>query len=357
MKKIRLLAALCLMLLILSACCSPADSATDAESAASAASTEAAAETPESSTQAPIVSDASSGTGFSLEAPEGFTASVVQDAFTFLVSPDAPTDTSSITVEVLARDESALQRTEDEFKTLITGGAVPEENQSPDAPQGSKTYSLILMQQVEVDGWPALLCEYDMAFTGFSSHILRYEVVSGSANYVFTFTDTTEDHHWQDAFFRSAETIHLTHGADGIAADYSGLTRYDLGGGLSIFAEDGMQPHKAEGFTACIGSRNAVILLMADNKQANNLTELDALGYADVLRQNNDLDEFQTNPYGDLYTHFYSTDETGAEYYNMLCIAETEEDFLVLQFACTRENQSLYAKQFALWASSLTQAN
>lgn len=352
MKKIKLTAVFILLLCTLCACGTQADPST--ASSAEATVSEVTAESAAVYTPSP----AAYGSGvvdFSLEPPASFTPSVEQDAFTFLVSPDAPMDTSSITVEKLSRDETALQRTEAEFQTLITGGAVPDQSQSPDAPGGSKGYELIVMQQSDVDGWPALVCEYDMAFTGFSSHILRYEIVANNANYVFTFTDNTENHSWTDSFIRSAKTIHLILDSEEIAVDYSDLTRYNLGNGLSIFAEAGMQHHKADGFTACIGNQNAIILLMADNKQANNLTELDAEGYADVLRQNNDLDEFQMNLYGNLYTHFYSTDEAGAEYYNMLCIAETPDDFLVLQFACTKENQSLYAKRFPLWASSITQ--
>lgn len=351
MKKCALLLAVCLMLFIVSACGSQADPSAASADATAPELSEAAAET---SSEAPDTSAASIVGEFSLVSPEGFTTSVMQDAFAFFISPNAPTDTSSVTVEVIPRDESALTRTEAEFQMLVTGGAMPEESPSSDTPLGPKEYSLMIMQPTDVDGFPALLCEYDLTFTGFSSHIVRYEVVTHRANYIFTFTDTTADHSWTDIFLRSAETIHLLSDSADSSPDYSTLTLYDLGCGLSIYAADGLQPQKAEGFTACIGSSNVLILLMADNKQTNNLTQLDTLGYADVLRQSNDLDEFQTNFYGDLYTHFYTTDETGAEYYNMIFIKETDADFLVLQFTCAKEDQSLYARHFPLWASSLT---
>lgn len=349
MKNLSLFLAVCLMLSMLSACANQANSTTASTTAESDPSQVSA--TP---TEIPTASAAySSVSDFSLDPPEGFTASVELESFTFLISPNAPEDTSSITVEVMPRDEAALQRTEAEFETLITGGAMPEQTGTPDAPNGAKEYSLVTMQQSDVDGWPALVCEYNLAFTGFSSHILRYEAVTPNANYVFTFTDNTEDLAWTDAFVHSAGTIHLISDEDSLIPNYSGLTRYSLGSGLSIYATDGLQPQKADGFTACIGDSNVLILLMADNKQANNLTQLDTLGYAEVLRQSNELDEFQTNSYGDLYTHFYTTDDTGAEYYNMIFLKETDEDFLVLQLTCSKEVQSLYARQFPLWASSL----
>ncbi len=354
MKKISLVLVVCLMAALLGACGGTAET-TDPSVSDSAESSDS---TPEESTvpTAPkVISPTSKVIDFSLDTPEGFTASVVQDSFTFLISPNAPVDTSSITVETTPRDESVLTRTAEEFEAMVTGNAASEESHGTDAPAGHQQFSLSEMQNVDLDGWPALMCKYDLSFTGFSSHILRYEVVANNANYVFTFTDTTDERLWQDAFARSAETIHLILDSEGIALDYSNLTLYDLGIGLSIYAEEGLLPQKAEGFSACIGSRDVIILVTADNKQENYLTELDALGYADLLRQNNELDEFQTNLYGNLYTHFYTTDEVGNSYYNMICIAETEADFLVLQFACLRENQPAYAKQFPLWASSITQ--
>ena len=122
---------------------------------------------------------------------------------------------------------------------------------------------------------------------------------------------------------------------------------------MEIYAEDGMELHDAPGFTACLGNRNVIILLMEDDKESNNLTTMDLNDYAKLLGQTNELEDFKTDIYGNLYTDFYSTDENGIEYYNMLCVKESQDSFWVCQIACMAEDQASYAREFSLWASSL----
>lgn len=151
------------------------------------------------------------------------------------------------------------------------------------------------------------------------------------------------------------DTIDLILDTEGIELDYSGLEHYKLDCGLNLYAASGMETHKAEGFTACLGNRNVIILMMADDKAANNLTDLELEDYAEVLCQTNDLSGFKWDSYGNLSTSFFSSDDTGMEYYNVLFVKETEDDFWVCQMACSAENQAQYVRAFSLWASSISE--
>ena len=370
MKNLSLLLALCLTLSIFAGCAKPADPTTVPTTlpAVTTAPTEAPTETtvPPTEPPAPKVVD------FALDAPEGFFSSVVQDTVTVLTSPNAPMDTSTITVEVLPMNPDVLNLSEEEFESKVTRIPVEEtepteETAETDAseettvpeestePTGPREFDLLNMEQIELDGWPTLVCEYDLIFDGYASHVTRYEAVVNEANYVFTFTDNTDSNVWLEDFAASGDSIDLILDTDGVELNYSNLTLYNLDGGLSIYAEGGMEAHQAEGFTACIGNRNVIILMMADDKESNNLTAMEPEDYAELLRSTNDLDEFRSDIYGNLYTTFFSTDENGMEYYNMICVKETDDDFWVVQFACASDDQAAYAKAFNLWASSISE--
>lgn len=368
MKKLSLLLALCLMLSILTGCSGkPAETTLPPQTNAPAETTTAPTTLPTETTVPPteppaVVID------FDMVLPEGFEAIVVEDALTVYASPNAPMDNSTISVEKLAMNEAALTLSEGAFEALFE--LAPEETEpvettEPEETDPSETtepqpqlpteFHLYSMTQMEIDGWPALYCDYALTYEGYTAHCYRFEVVVNYNNYVFTFTDTTDTNVWLDQYKECVPEIDLILDVEGIELDYSGLTKYDIPGGLTIFAEDGMESHKAEGFTGCIGSRSVIILFMADNKESNNLTEMELEDYADLLCQTNDLGNFKWDTYGNLSTHFYSTDETGMEYYNVITVKETTDAFWVVQMACSADNQAQYARPFSLWASSVTE--
>ena len=90
----------------------------------------------------------------------------------------------------------------------------------------------------------------------------------------------------------------------------------------------------------------ALIAAVAQNGAIGNRNEL-------IYWLPNDLKHFKWDTYGNLCTSFYSTDDNGMEYYNMICVKETEEDFWVCQMACAADDQAKYAKTFSLWAASV----
>ena len=314
--------------------------------------------------------------GFDLTPPEGFTAAVMQDSISVYISPNAPMDSSTITVERLPLDESALTISQSALEALLLGleeqtqpmteeateetaeetteaptEAPTEETTDPNAAQSIRIHS---MEQIEADGWPALLCDYTVAYPTYALHSLRCEVVANDRNYVFTFTDHTDNNFWLSDFREAVDSIDMILSTEGMELDYSHLTRYDLPCGLRMYAEQGLEPHEAPGFTDCIGNRNVIVLLMADDKVENNLLHLDLKEYAAMIAENNDLEDFRKDLYGNLHTSFYSTDETGRSYFNMLFLLDTDQDYWVCQFACSADDQAAYAREFSLWASSIS---
>lgn len=352
MKKFRSLLALGLTLGILAGCSSqPTSTESTASTTLPPQTTAAPVETtvpPETTLPPePVVVDVT------LELPEGFDADVVQDDLTVYGSP-SPRDESNITVTVLPRDETVLELTSEEFKAQYPTRDDSDLTEDDSQPLQFRLYDLY---PTEVDGWQALYADFGQTFDDYSAHTYFYEVVTTEANYRITFTDCTDDNDYLADYAECAGTIRFILDTEEIIADYSGLTLYTLDCGLKLYAESGLEEHNAEGFSACLGNANVILLLMADNKAENNLTQMDIAGYAELLCQTNDLDGFDEDIYGTLCTTFYSTDDTGMEYYNMLCVKETADAFWVCQMTCLSSDQASYAKEFALWASSVEPAN
>ena len=288
---------------------------------------------------------------FRLELPEGFELSTVQDTIQVFSSPDAPKDPSYVSVEVFPRDESVLKMdTADMTQRLMEPGISAVEPQ-----QDSSEYEPFIqyLEDAEVDGFEAVFVDYVQSADDYTSHIYRYEVVTTDANYAFTFCDSTDNNDWLDQFETCSQQIDLVLDTEQVNASYQGLTSYTLSSGLEIYAEDGLQKQDAQGFTDALANENVLILTMSDNKEKNNLTGMSLAGYAELVAQTNQLEPFQTDMYGNLYTTFPSSDSSGLEYYNMLCVKETDDAFWVCQMTCQDDDELDYAKVFPLWASSI----
>ena len=375
MRKLSLLLALCLMLSLVTGCGTPAE--TTVPSTQAPETTEPTTVPP---TTMPIPTDPPDPKviDYALTLPEGFKAAVAEENYFRWVSPNRRFDASFVSVERMERDADIQSLSETMFFKRIDPTQVPvnkepeettvptettepgetlnpEETTVPTEPPVEVPEKMITYDhhKTSVDGWPAVFCEYTLVYEEYMAHVLRYEVIANDCNYVFTFSDASDDNEWLELYKETVETIDLILDTEGIELDYTGLAMYDLGCGLNIWAETDMKNQKAPGFTACIANRNVIILLMADDKQINNLTWMQQEDYADLLCRNNDLKHFKWDTYGNLCTSFYSTDENGTEYYNMICVKETEEDFWVCQMACLAEDQAKYAKAFSLWAASI----
>ena len=263
----------------------------------------------------------------------------------------------------LPRNAQALKRTEQDLRELILaeaaqpteeGGASSEASDASSESAGQQLLQILTLQQLHLDGWPALFCEYDFLCGADSAHVIRMEAEVNDANYVFTFCDTTDRNRWLEAFDLACDSVDFLLDTESIAFDYSDLTLYELPCGLSICAEDGMTPVRVPGFTDGIGNRSVVLLVTIHDKAETGLLDMTRTEYADLLARTNDLDPFRSSLYGDLFTTFSSTDASGARYENYLFVMDTDQAYLTLQLTCSAADQAAYADAFPLWASSLT---
>lgn len=284
---------------------------------------------------------------FTLTLPEGFTEEPGTDNLFRFASPDAPADPSFIEVEILPLDEDVLTMSTSDYRKRID----PTKRSGSDALR----FKLIDLWEEEVDGWPCVVSEYNLVYEEYISHLFRYEIVCRSANFIFTFSDGSDDNVWLDRFAQCIETVTLNQTEGSTGESFGALTEYELDCGLRLFAESGLIRHGAAGFTECLGSRSAILLFMADNKEANHLTQMKLTDYAELLRSTNDLSQFRQDVYGNLYTSFRTTAEDGTDYFNMIFLKETEDAFWVCQMACAADAQGHYETEFPLWASSITE--
>ena len=337
MKRNALLPALCLLLTILSGCGSEPQSTLPVQ-------TQPAQVQPEETTEPPTEPEPGSDL-FRMELPVGFVLTDARDDRWVYSSPNAPEDPSTIVVELVAGDEEILTMSTEQYKKQLEVSATADE--------AVQRFRFIDLWKEKLDGFSTIVCEYNLVYSDYITHTFRYEVLGDKGNLVFTFTDATDGNEWLDLYMDSVSTI-LVVRSDGMGVDFSDLTLYRLDCGLRLYAQSSLVEHDAAGFTACLGNRNAIILFMADHKEANQLTGMDLEDYALLLRSTNQLDPFQTDALGNLYTTFYTTTEDGTSYFNMLFVKDIGEDFWVCQMACRAEDQEKYTPQFSLWASSIT---
>ena len=336
MRKFCLLLAVCLMLTSLTGCGGSVEETKATEGTAS--TQESAQPIPTEATEPPVTEPPiPQVTGYDVQVPEGFEVSISEDDRMVYISPDAPQDPSTIVIEITDRDESILNVDETGF--MARHSQVQE-------------FRSIKLAQAQVDGIPALFADYTIKEEGVYTHIYEYHVVADK-NYMFHFADSTDDNDWLERFGQAAATINMIMENEGIQLDYSGLEKYNLDCGISLYAVPGMQKQNAPGFTECIGSRKAIVLVMRDDKAANDLVGLSLQEYADLVAKANDLEQFTQDNYGNLHVNFYSTDSAGVEYYNNLTVKETDDCFWVFQMTCAAEDQASYDREFTVWATSI----
>ncbi len=279
---------------------------------------------------------------FALEAPWGYVLRVSDEYHHFYASPDAPWDRSALTVDLTARDESILTMEEDAF--WAREGILDED---------AEDLEILNFEQTLLDGWPAILSEYEYSTEDGPVHAIRYEVVADEYNYVFLYTDRSQGQYWDYHFRQSIATLALIEQTESMERDYEGLAWTEIDDRLGMYVKDGLRPLNAPGFTACMGDQEVVVLTMADNKEEMHLTGLTLEEYAQLLCSTNDLEPFQVDAYGNLITEFTSTGESGKTYYNVLTVKQTDLDFWVVQMTCQADDQASYHREFALWASSI----
>lgn len=338
MKKLSLLLALCLLFGMLAGCGGETEE-TQATTLATEPTETTADTTPTETTVPPTTEPPYVNIiGYDLDMLEEFDASVSEDDRLLYVSPDAPEDPSYVLIEIQPRNEEVLELDENGFIAL------------------EETVRDIVSLSLEVtalDGIEALYADYTIKEEGVYTHIYEYHVV-GDKNYMFRFADSTDHNDWLESYAECIDTINMLTENEGIELDYSHLTRYSLECGVKLYAFGGMDQQKAPGFTECIGNQRALILVMRDNKEENDLVGLSLQEYADLVSEANDLESFTQDNYGNLHIGFYSNDELGVRYFNNLTVKESEDSFWVFQMTCAADDQATYDREFSLWATSIS---
>lgn len=338
MKKICLFLAVCLILSCFAGCSGQPEESEPTSNPSQTApveQTEPTQETVPPTTEPPIPQVI----GYEITIPEEFVASVSENDRMVYISPDAPEDASAIEIQITPRDESVL---------LLDPDGYMKRNPL----QGTQEYRTVKTELDEVDGIQAMFVDYVIKEDDVFTHFYEYHVV-GDRNYMFRFSDSTDDNDWLELFAEAVDTIELLTEDENLEFDYSRLEKYTLDCGIELYAAAGMSEQNAPGFTECLGSREAIILLMQDDKETNDLVGLTLQEYADLVSQANALEQFAKDNYGNLHTSFVSTDGAGMTYFNNLTVHETADSFWVVQMTCSVENQPAYDREFALWATSV----
>ncbi len=339
MRRFFLLLALCLTVFASSACSILAEP-TQPGPTQPVPPTTAATEPP--TTAPPQTQPVSRVVAFELEPPWGFELSQSGEGHFFYASPDAPWDASALTVDVVDRDASILELEARDFV------------ERPDLlPQDARELELLAYEQTELDRWPGVLLECTFSTEDGDEHWIRYEVVTTDSNYVFLYADRSQDQYWDYHFNQSISTIDLVEQTEQLERDYSGLAWTQIDGRLGMYVKDGLRPLNAPGFTFCMGDREVVVMIMADNKAEMRLTGLSLEDYGRLLCSTNDLEPFDYDSYGNLVTVFHSVGDDGKAYYNQLVVKQTDQDFWVCQMTCQEDDQPIYQRSFGLWASSI----
>lgn len=341
MKKICLILAACLLFGCISGCgASTPTETTQAPPPATQPSTQPAetTEPPTSETTQPTEPTQPKIIGYDLSVPEGFEINTSEDDRAIYLSQE-PEDNSSILIRVQPLDESVLELDEAGFEELQPL---------------TQEYEEMSLSRVQVDSEDALFADYVVTRGGERIHIYEYIVVGSEENYLFQFSDYTQEEIWLEAFANAARSINLLMENEGIELDYSHLQHYTLPSGISLFAAEGMTEQNAPGFSGCIGSREAIILVMKDNKEENNLSGLELSDYAVLVAEANGLAPFTQDNYGNLHARFYNSDSLGMRYFNYLTVKQAQDSFWVVQMTCTADNQAKYDREFALWAASIS---
>lgn len=340
MKHLRLLTVLVLVAAMLAACGGNSPAATVPTTAAP--TTEPTTVPTEAPTTAPAEPDLEPIVNFYFDEPEGFATMSVSGTVEILAGPDG--DGSSITVMALEAPMDFSELTTENFSESL--GLLGDDGLAP---------ALNAMETTEIDGYPALMLDYTMTASGITARYLTYYISDGASTVVFLFADASADGKWSDAFAAAAGTIHLLNEGEYVPADTTGLEQYDLGCGLSMYANPGMEALEIEGFAAVLADEQTTIMVIEDNKDEYGLYGLTVEDYAYLYTDGEVITGFSTDACGNTAAAFLSQGDDGSTYFYYAVAKNTADNFYLIQCACDQENAAAMAGAFAQWCATVTE--
>ena len=274
--------------------------------------------------------------------PEGFTVLTAGETMSILGGPDG--DGTSITMLIMATPMDLSELTEENFAEAM--GLLGE---------GAEAPSLNALETLEIDGYPACLMDYNMTTNGVAARFRAYLITDGNITISLIFTDATADGAWAEEFAASAASINLLVDGEYVPVDTDGLELYDLGNGVSMYAEAGMEKLDVEGFDAILADDYSTVMVIRDNKADYGLYGMSVEEYASLYVDGEVITGFATDACGNVATSFLSQGDDGYTYFYYAVAKEVADDFYLIQCACDQENAVAMSLEFAQWCATFTE--
>lgn len=340
MKHLRILVALVLVVAMLTACGSkPVETAAPTTAPTTVPTTEAPTEAP---TTAPTEAPLDPIVNYCFDEPEGFVTTGGDGTVIVIMGPE--NDGSLIGIMTMDEAVDFSELTEESITAnlgLVDGG--------------DTTISMNFTQPMEIDGYPAYLVDYNVLSPDLTAHYSNYYVTDGIRTLVFTFTDTTADGAWADEFAATVASINLLTEGEFAPADTTGLELYDLGCGVSMYAEPGLEALEIEGYAAVLAGESCTIMVIQDNKEEYGLYGLTVEDYVSFYVDGETITGFETDGYGNTATAFLSQGDDGVTYFYYGVAKNTADNFYFIQLACDQNAAIAMAGEFAEWCATFTE--
>ena len=135
--------------------------------------------------------------------------------------------------------------------------------------------------------------------------------------------------------------------------DTRGLKHYKLDNGISFYATGGMREIEADGMAVNMKNNYFVVMVIEESKKGTILEDTDLESYGAMLAQNNGLEPFTLDPYGNYATvNIANVYESEDLFFYYVTIRETENSIWLIQIACPDELAASNMDQMAQWSAS-----
>lgn len=135
--------------------------------------------------------------------------------------------------------------------------------------------------------------------------------------------------------------------------DTRGLKHYELDNGLSFYATGGMKETQVDGMAAYMRNSYFLVMVIEESKEGTILEDMDLESYGALLAENNGLEPFTLDPYGNLATvNIANVYESEDLFFYYVTVHETENSIWLVQIACPDELAPSNMDQMAQWSAT-----
>ena len=142
-----------------------------------------------------------------------------------------------------------------------------------------------------------------------------------------------------------------------LTPNLSGWKEYKLESGLCFSGPQGLGDAEVEGMAAYLRNAYFLVLAIEEPKTGTVLENITKQEYAAMLAENNGLDPFVTDCYGNLATTNTALSYEGKTmFFYYVTVLETENSFFLIQIATPEELAQDNVLDMAAWSASFTWA-